>query len=60
MLKNILFKKQWKLILSIVRKILWSKILGSEELNKRDSCLYQIVLFAAIKNQASLEINKKK
>ena len=56
---NLLYKSQWRRIVSVVRKILWIKILGSDELNKIDLCLYQIVLFVVIKNQGSLNLRNK-
>ena len=45
--------------MSVVRKIVWTKILESKELNKIDECLYQIALFVVRKNQGSLEIKKQ-
>ena len=40
-----IIKKRWKRIMSVVRKILRTKIQVSEKLNKIDQCFYQIVLF---------------
>ena len=43
--------------MSVVRKILRTKIQLLEKLNKKDSCFYQIVfLTVARKNQLSLKI----
>ena len=51
-----IIKKRWKRIMSVVRKILRTKIQVSEKLNKIDQCFYQIVLFMGRKNQGSLKI----
>ena len=58
MLWNILSKNRKKPIASVGRKILRTKILLSEELNKIDKCFYQAVLFVVRKNQGSLKIKK--
>ena len=42
---GICYIKQWTPIVSVVRKILQTNTLVSEELNKIDKCLYEIVLF---------------
>ena len=54
---NILYKNNGN-VLSVVRKILWPKILVSE-LNKINSCLYKIMLFVVRKNKGSLKIKKQ-
>ena len=51
--------KQWKHIVSVLRKTLQTKILVSEGLNKKDQCSYQIVLFVSRKAQGSLKIKKE-
>ena len=51
-----IIKKRWKRIMSVVRKILRTKIHVSGKLNKIDQCFYQIVLFMGRKNQGSLKI----
>ena len=43
--------KQWKCIVPLVKNIPLTKIQALEKLNKTGSCLYQIVLFVARKNQ---------
>ena len=44
--------------MSVIRKILRTKILVSEELNGIDECSYKIMLFLVRKNQGSLKIKK--
>ena len=58
MLWNILCKKQWKRIVSVLKKILETKILVSKEVSKIHECLYQFVLFVARKNRGLLKRKK--
>ena len=51
--------EKWKYVVSVVRKILQTKILVAEELNKIDQCFYQIVVFFQKENQGSLKIKKQ-
>ena len=46
-------------IASIVKKILQTKILVLEELDKIDQCMYQMVLFVVRKSEVSLKIKIK-
>ena len=52
-------QKQCEHFVSVVRNIFRTKMVVSEEINKIEPCLYQIVLFVARKNQDVLKINKR-
>ena len=43
-------------IVSVIRKILWTKIQALENLNKIVQCFYQIVLLVATKKWLALDI----
>ena len=50
--------KTMEYIMSIVKKILGTKILVSGEINKIEKYFYQVVLFVAKKNIDSLKVKK--
>ena len=51
-----IIQKQWKPIVSVVRKILQAKIPVLERIKQNGLMLYQTALFVARKNQLSLKI----